>query len=533
MNPLTGTGHLVRLALRRERAIAPWWILLIVTMALTMVAYINRNMGTYELKLAYIDIIRSNAFLQGLGGGFAEPRLEVLATWRSGGFLYVVSAFAAVMSVVRHTRGEEDAGRSELVRSAVVSRHAQLTAAMLVAVGNSLLGGLVTAVTLIGIGLEPIGSLAYGAAVTVAGWVFAGIAAVAAQLARDARTATAIGLSLLAISFVMRYAGDASAQYWLKYLSPIGWSHLVQAYQDERWWMLGVSILAGAVLSAVAYQLLGHRDLGAGLLPERLGRATAPELRGPISLAWRLHRGLLVKWTAGVVFFAAAAAGLSPLGRDLLSRPSIVVDNIRNTLGVQPADAMLGAYSWYMILILAYAIALYPVLMTLRLRSEETSGRAEAVQATAVTRLRWAAGHLVVTGLGTTALMVVAGLVFGTLYSVLVGDLTTDMPRFLAGALGAVPAAWCVGAVCLLAYAMLPRASAAISWTVWILTAALGQVAGPLYGQWDGSPLEPFHYIPNPFATAPMDTRPILALLAVTAVLLGGGLLALRRRDFR
>ncbi|MGP4015684.1 hypothetical protein [Saccharopolyspora sp. 5N708] len=351
----------------------------------------------------------------------------------------------------------------------------------------------------------------------MAGWVFAGIAAVAAQLARNARTATAVSLSVLAISYVLRYAGDASSRHWLKYLSPIGWSHLVRAYQDERWWMLGISILVGAVLLAVAYQLLDRRDLGAGLLPERLGRATAPELRGPISLAWRLHRGLLVKWMAGVAFFAAAGAGLSPLGRDLLARPSIVVDNIRNTLGV-PADATLGAYCWYMILILAYAIALYPVLMTLRLRSEETSGRAEAVLATPVTRLRWAVGHLVVTGLGT-------------LYSVLVGDLATDLPRFLAGALGAVPAAWCVAAVCVLAYAMLPRASTAISWIAWILTAALGQVAGPLYGAWGGSPLEPFHYIPNAFAAAP-DARPVLVLLAVTAAPLGGGLLALRRRDF-
>ena len=37
MNALTGTGPLARLALRRERAIAPWWILLIVSLALVMV----------------------------------------------------------------------------------------------------------------------------------------------------------------------------------------------------------------------------------------------------------------------------------------------------------------------------------------------------------------------------------------------------------------------------------------------------------------------------------------------------------------
>jgi ABC-2 type transport system permease protein len=390
---------------------------------------------------------------------------------------------------------------------------------------------MLTAAVLIGIGFEPVGSIAYGAAITVAGWVFAAIAAVFAQLARNARTAAAISLSVLGAAYVMRYAGDATGQRWLKDLSPIGWSHLVSAYQDERWWLLGVSALVAGLLLALAYRLLGRRDLGSGLLPERLGRESAPELRGPISLAWRLHRGLLAKWAAGVACFAAAGAGISPLSRDLLSRPSIVVDNLMHTLGVS-GNAMLGAYSWYLILILAYAIALYPVLMTLRLRSEEASGRAEAVQSTTMTRLRWAAGHLVVTGLGTAALMAVAGLVFGATYSLLVGDLSADLPRLLGGALSTVPAAWCVGAVCMLAYGLLPRASVAISWAVWILTVALGQVAGPLYGMWGGSPLEPFHYIRNTMIGIPFDALPGLTLTAFTALLLGGGLLALRRRDF-
>ncbi|MCK2218552.1 polyketide antibiotic transporter [Actinomadura sp. ATCC 31491] len=527
---MTGLAGLARLAARRERAVAPWWVLLIVALGLAMVGYINRNMGTYELKLAYLGIIRDNAFLQGLGGREVEPRLEVLATWRSGGFLYVASAFAAVLAVVRHTRAEEDAGRAELVRSAVVGRHAQLAAAVLAAAGTGVAGGLAVALALIGAGLEPGGSLAYGAAVAAAGWVFTGVAAVAAQLARHARTATAIGLSVLGVSYVMRYAGDATGQGWLVALSPLGWSELVRPYQDERWWMLGVLVAAGAALLGLARRLLARRDLGAGLLPERLGRARAPELRGPVSLAWRLHRGLLVKWAAGVASFAAAAAALSPLARDLLARPSVVADNIRNTLGVPP-EGTLAAYSWYLVLILAYAVALYPVLMVLRLRAEETSGRAEAVQATTVTRLRWAAGHLLVTGLGTAALLAVAGLVFGALYAALVGGLA-DVPRFLGGALAAVPAVWCVGAVCVLGYGLLPRASAALSWAVWVLTAALGQVAGPLYGLWGGSPLEPLHYVPNAFGPAPLAAGPLLALLAVTAALLGGGLLALRRRDF-
>ncbi|MGW2223330.1 ABC transporter permease, partial [Nonomuraea sp. NPDC001684] len=118
---MSGTWTLVRLALRRERAIAPWWLLLLVALSLAMVGYINRNMGTYELKLAYTEVVRRYAFFRALGGGVVEPRLEVLATWRSGGFLYVINAFAALTTVIRHTRREEDAGRTELVRAGVVS----------------------------------------------------------------------------------------------------------------------------------------------------------------------------------------------------------------------------------------------------------------------------------------------------------------------------------------------------------------------------------------------------------------------------
>ncbi|NUP83005.1 MAG: polyketide antibiotic transporter [Nonomuraea sp.] len=524
-----GTALLTRLALRRERGIAPWWILLTATMGLVMVAYIDRNMGTYELKLAYTEVIHRNAFFQGLGGGFVEPRTEVLATWRSGGFLYLINAFAALMTVVRHTRREEDAGRSELVRAGVVGRRAPLTAALLVAGANSLIGGALAAAALIAAGLDPVGTLAYGAAIVAAGWVFAGVAAVAAQLASNARTATVIGLYVLGVAYVMRYAGDATGRLWLKALSPVGWSHLVSAYQGERWWLLGVSVAAAVVLCAVAYALVGRRDLGSGLLPERPGKESAPGLRGPVSLAWRLHRGLLAKWAVAMTAFAALGGALGPLARDFLSRPSIVVTNIANLLGVAQDD-LLDGYMWYFILILAYCIALFPVLMIMRLRSEESSGRAEAVQSTPLTRVRWAAGHLVVAALGTVVLLALAALAFSTVYALLLGDFAA--PRFLAAALSEAPAAWCVGALCLLAYGLLPRASVALCWVVWILTAALGQVVAPFYGVWGGTPFEPFHYVPNTVAGQPYGTVPVLVLLALTALLTTAGLLALRRRDF-
>ena len=50
--------------------------------------------------------------------------------------------------------------------------------------------------------------------------------------------------------------------------------------------------------------------------------------------------------------------------------------------------------------------------------------------------------------------------------------------------------------------------------------------------RWGGTPFKPFHYLPNTVAGAPPDPTPDLVMLALSALLLGGGLFALRRRDF-
>ena len=81
MNWLAGTPTLVRLALRRERGIAPWWMLLLVALALVMVAYIRRNMGAPELLATYVEVINRNSFFRRSAAGSWCP---TWATWRPG-----------------------------------------------------------------------------------------------------------------------------------------------------------------------------------------------------------------------------------------------------------------------------------------------------------------------------------------------------------------------------------------------------------------------------------------------------------------
>ncbi|MFI6538717.1 ABC transporter permease [Nonomuraea sp. NPDC050547] len=527
---MTGTGLLLGLVVRGERIRSPLWILVVVLLATGLLTYINGYFPTAHDVRVYAELISVNPVFLGLGGPVPEPSAAAMAAWRSGGMLYLLTAWMAMTIVLRHTRAEEEDGRQELLRAGVIGRHAPLTAALVVAALASLLSATLTAAALVMSGVEVQGTLAYGGAIAAAGLVFAAVAAVVAQLTQTMRNATGLGLLVLGVSYVLRYVGDASGLTWLAWLSPLGWSHLVRAYAADRWWVLALSAVTGAVLLALAYRLAARRDLGAGLLLERPGPATGPRLKGPFSLAWRLQRGMMLKWAAGVVVASVLFASLSGAAPRLAQQPAEVLAGFLQRYGGPSADPV-DAYLWVIVLMLAYTIALYPVVATLRLHQEERSGRAEALLATAVSRTRWAAAHLAVAAAGTPALLALGGLVTGLVYSLILGDPAADLPRVLLGTLAHVPAAWLVGAVAALAVCVLPRASVALSWAAWGLVVLIGDLLGPLIGLWGWSRAEPFHHTANTVAGASFTIVSPVVILALTAALGAVALNRLNRRD--
>ena len=61
--------------------------------------------------------------------------------------------------MIRHTRTEEESGRNELILGRPVGRYANLTAALIVSCGGSLLAGLMTGAVLMANGFALSGSL--------------------------------------------------------------------------------------------------------------------------------------------------------------------------------------------------------------------------------------------------------------------------------------------------------------------------------------------------------------------------------------
>jgi ABC-2 type transport system permease protein len=527
MKALAGTWLLVRLILRRDRIILPLWI---AVLALLPVAIANTLADLYPTtaeRQSYLDIVTANPALSALYGHAYGSGLGALTAWRLGGTVLLVG-LATLLTVIRHTRAEEVAGRRELLGATVVGRQAPLFAALVVAFGASLALVAFVSVGLVAYGLPTTGSVAFGLSWAMFGWSFAAVAAVAAQVTESARIARGISIAVLGLCFVLRAAGDKDGPSWLSWLSPFGWAQRIRPFVDERWWVFLLFLGLIAVLTFAALALSARRDLGSGLLPTRLGPAVAsPWLRSPLALRRRLQRGTLLAWTAGFVVFGAILGSVGD------SAVEVIEDNPQLKAVAEQLDGSSGladAYFAAVMGLLGLVASGYAMGAALRLRSEEANGRAEPVLAAAVSRVRWAASHLTFALLGPAVVLGAAGLAAGLAYGLSAGDVGQEMARVLGAALVQLPAVWVLVGVAVALFGVLPRFMAFGGWAVLAACALIEEFGRPLQLSKRILDLSPFAHVPK-LPGGEVSAAPLLWLALIVVALAAVGLLGFRRRD--
>ena len=530
MKGLAGTGALLRLILRRDRILLPIWILWLGILPVFTAASFAELYPTAAERQAFADTVGSNPALVVLYGPLFSPTVGGLTAWRMG-VVPVVVALISVLTVIRHTRTEEEAGRRELLGATVVGRHAPLAAALTVTVAANLALASLLALGMIVQDLPAAGATALGLAFATAGCIFAAVAAVVAQLTESAGASRGIAISILGLAFLSRAAGDVGGEdngwSWLSWASPIGWVQRVRPFADERWWVFALAAVAFVVLVAVAYALSSRRDVGAGFLPPRPGPATAsPYLRSPLTLAWRLHWRLLFGWSAGFAVAGIVLGGVTEAASEI-ANDNPQLQAIFERLGGQTglADAYLSATMG----LLGLVASGYAIQAALRLRSEEEGLRAEPVLATAVGRLRWAMSHLLFAVVGPALTLAAAGLGAGLTYGLSTPDLGEELPRVLAGAVVQLPAVWVLAAIAAALFGLLPRLTS-LSWAV-MGTFVVLRLFGELLqlDQWVLD-ISPFTHIPD-LPGGEVSAKPLIWLVGVAAVLTLAGMVGFRRRD--
>ncbi len=531
MSTLTGTGKLVRLILRRDRLPMPLWIVFVGILPISYASSIADLYRTAAERQQFADTSGSTAGFVALYGRLFGSSLGELVTWRAG-FLPVAVGLISLLTVIRHTRVEEETGRRELLGATVVGRHAGLAAALTATFGANLVLAVLLALSMTSQDLPVTGSLAFGLEVATAGWIFAAVGGVAAQLTDSAGGARGIAISVLGAAYLLRAVGDVSGEAggglsWLSWVSPIGWVQRIRPYGGERWWILVPAAGLTAVLAAAAVALSARRDVGAGLLPPRLGPAAAsPALRTPLALAWRLHRGLLAGWTAGFAVLGVVLGGIANGVGDLL-RDNQDLQDVFARMGGRAG--LIDAYLASIMGILGLIAAAYAIQATLRLRAEETSLRAEPVLATAVGRLQWAGSHLAFSALGPALALATAGLTAGLTHGLNTGDVGRELPRVLNGAMMQLPAVWVLAAIAVALSGLLPRL-ATVSWGALAVCLLFGLVGATLQlSQWLLD-VSPFSHVPK-VPGGEVSATPLVWLVAVAVVLAAAGLVGLRRRD--
>jgi ABC-2 type transport system permease protein len=520
----TGSWTLVRFILRRDRLRLPIWIGGIVFVVLSTAVSVKGLYPTRADLEAAAEPMYDNAAVIALNGPtYGIDTMGGQIVFQVGSFGYVMMALMGMFLVGRHTRADEETGRTELLRATVLGRNAPVTAALIVAAGAfTLLGGLI-ALCMLGQDLPAAGSVLFGAAMGGFGLLFACVTAVTAQITEHNRGALGIAGAVLGIAYVVRAIGDIGTGTF-SWLSPMGWAQAARPFAGERWWTLLLLVGASIALVAVAYALLGVRDLGAGLVAPRPGPpAASPWLTRPLGLAVRLQRASVAGWALGLAFTGVAYGSVGQDVGDLVGDNDAFEDII-----AQAGGSLTDSFFATSLLMLALIAGGFTIGSVLRLRSEETAGQAESLLATAVSRARWAASHLAVALGGSALLMALAGLGMGLTYGIAAGDLG-QVVRLVGAALAFVPALWVLAGVAFAVFGLAPRAVGAV-WAALVACFVIG-----LLGQLLDLPdrvmdLSPFQHVPQ-MPVEGFAPAPTAMLTAVAAALLALGLAGFRRRD--
>jgi ABC-2 type transport system permease protein len=453
--------------------------------------------------------------------------------WRSLGVLSIVGGVWGVLAGTRLLRGEEDAGRWEMLLVGHTTRSGA-TAKAIAGLGSGLLTlwGL-TAIVTVAVGQA--GSVHIGAgsalflalALVASASIFLAAGALAGQLAPTRRQAAGYAAVALGVSFALRMIADSGTGLdWLRWLSPLGWVEELRPITSPQPLMLLPIAALDALMVALAIRLAGSRDLGTSLIADRVSsRAHIRLLSGPVGLAVRLTRGVVVGWTVaialvGLMMGLIAKSVGTALSQDAGDRETFA------KLGFRGSGA--SQYLAITFLVVALLIALIAAGQLSAVRSDEADGRVDHLLVRPVSRYVWLVGRLAV----ATACLVLAGVVAGV--SSWVGAASQDagvgFGTLLDSGLNIVPPAVFLLGVGALTFGVRPRAASAVTYGLlaWsFLVELIGSVVNASHWVLDTSL---FHQMTAAPAVAPnWTTNAILIALGVASSAVGA--VAFRYRD--
>jgi ABC-2 type transport system permease protein len=530
--------------LRRERVISAIWITVLILFSVSLAPGLDEMFPDDEARADILAIYDNEIMVAMMGPIYGDTTGAMYSSMMLLWYLIAV-AVMNIFLAVRHTRADEEQGRTEVLCSLPVGRLAGVHAAMLTAlVINTILAlgtGLGLAVTQTPT-MDFAGCMLYGAVSGAVGLVFAAVTLVFCQLSQS--TSGAVGMSMAALGgfYMLRAFGDISSEI-LSLLSPLGLALRTRIFTENNIIPVIVLLLAAAVIALLAYKLNSVRDLGQGFIAAKPGPSAARKsLLSPFGLSLRLSRKMIIVWVI-TMFCAGASYGTvigdigssvanMPAYLEIVGLPPEVIEALSEEEATELYADMITEYFGVFVTSMMTMIGLIPVLViSLKLRGEEKEGRVEHIISRSVPKRKYLCGYVAI----AFAVSIAAQLCTAVgLYSVAATTAASERNPFtLGGLVGAylayLPAMWVITGLGVLLFGFLPKA-AGIVWGYYGAVCFLS-FAGGLPGFPEAiTAISPMSYVPQ-LPLEEFSLPPLLILTAIAAALTALGVYGYGRRD--
>ena len=444
---------------RAIRSGVVWGYIIGIVVASSAISY-TRIYSTQAERDALAKAFGSNNATAALFG--PAPGLQTVAgftVFKSLMTVMVLGALWGLLTSTRLLRGEEDAGRWELLLTGQLTRRG--------ATGQAL-GGLgmglatlwfVTAVITVltgrisNVAFSVGASLYFSLAQAAAALMFLAVGALTSQLAATRRQAMTLGGWFLGYSYFVRMVADAGVGlHGLIWASPLGWVEELQPLTSPNPVALLpiVGFTAGTV--ALALQFSGRRDVGGSMLRDRThARPRLRLLSGQWALSIRLLRPVVVGWVVALAATGLALGLIAKQAGGTVSGSS--VEEVFARLGAPGTSAQ--SFLGVCFLIVAILAGFMAAGQTTAARTEEAEGRTDNVAIQPVSRTAWLGGRVVI----AVVVLVLGGLVAGlsAWVGVAVEGGGVSFTTLLEAGINVVPAAICLLGLGILAMGAWPR----------------------------------------------------------------------------
>ena len=505
------------------------WIVGFAALGAATVAGYSAAYPTVAERRALASQIGANLGFQALYG--RAHRLDTLggfAAWRVGGSMMVIAAVWGALSVTKVLRGDEEAGRTELLLASPLGARQWFAVTAGVMACWQIAAGIALCATLVATGLAATGATLIATSTTVAGVSGVALGALTSQLLATRRRAAVWAGTTIGAWYLLRVLADGTSSLGvLRWVTPFGWIEEVRPFAGDR--LAPLALVAALIVALVVASLvtLGSRDHGGALFADRdTGPAHSRSLRGPIRLAWRLEARTLLGWTVGMGI-GSAVMGLLATDVADFARRSPGYARVARQLGIADPTAP-GAFLGLAYGFLVVPFAVHVATQMANGREDEAEGRLDQLLVQPIGRARWAAGRSAVVIAGAAVIAIVMAAAAWTGVALRGGGLS--LIDSMSGTLNLLPLMVLVVGVGMLMHGIAPRLTGPLTIGLVATTYALQLVGALVQAPTWVVDLSPFHHLAAVPAVgvAPLPLAVFVSLGAVTG---GAGIWRFTRRD--